>query len=351
MVYATTNPWTAKGRNIAIQKAVADIYERYFDKGPRWVAKHLPQRSQMKAYASKVSQESREILLGDYGVESFIEDYAVATIYASGDSRSTRQIYTQWVFDETRHSKVLWYCLVDSGFYSHHEMDEYTYKCAQDVWTFEKQTGYEPTPERGAAYAIAQERQTKRNYQQLQVRLWKEYGSPKDEGNRPVLPAIAGVCRELVIDEGFHEGVFRQIARVYLKFWPDKALRAMWEMYERYRMPLVKLPNAEAFLHAVLSTGIDSPRSVISNVLRPTYTAMGFESRGALRRAAAASWDLPEGAVIQVGDEVGTDVTEGAVAYEMNPNGSLVPVTLPTGSNPHQDQGARQPAEDGKRGR
>ena len=327
MVYTNTNPWTQAGKNTAIQKAVAEIYERYFAKGPRWIAKHLPQRSEMQEHGAAVSPESREILLGDYGVETFIEDYAVIAVRASGDSLSTRQIYTQWVFDETRHSHALWYCLVDSGLYSQRELDEYTYECGQDTWTFERQTGHEATPERGAAYAIAQERQTKRNYQDMQRRLWQEYGSPTDAADRPIYPAIAGVCRTLATDEGFHEGVFRQITKVYLKFWPDKALQAMWDVYERYRMPMIKLPNAEAFLDAVLSTGIDSARSVIRDVLNPTYAAMGLESRGALRRAARESWDLPEGAVIQVGDELSPDISEGAIPYKMSPNGSLVPVT------------------------
>ncbi len=327
LVYTNTNPWTQEGKNTAIQKAVAEIYERYFAKGPRWIAKHLPQRSEMQEYGAAVSPESREILLGDYGVETFIEDYAVIAVRASGDSLSTRQIYTQWVFDETRHSKALWYCLVDSGLYSQRELDEYKYECGQDTWTFERQTGHEATPERGAAYAIAQERQTKRNYQDMQKRLWQEYGSPKDAADRPVYPAIAGVCRTLATDEGFHEGVFRQITKVYLNFWPDKALQAMWDVYEKYRMPMLKLPNAEAFLDAVLSTGIDSARSVIRDVLNPTYAAMGLESRGALRRAARESWDLPEGAVIQVGDELSPDISEGAIPYTISPNGSLVPVS------------------------
>jgi len=328
MVYTTTTPWTQMGRNIAIQKGVAAVYERYFAKGPRWIAKHLPERSQMRDYASKASPESREILLGDFGVESFIEDYALYAMRAAGDSISLKQTYTQWVFDEMRHSKALWYCLTDSGHYSQKELDEYSYRCGLDKWTFERQTGHEASPERGAAYAIAQERQTKRNYQAMQQRLWEEYGSPTDGGGKPVYPAIAGVCQTLAIDEGYHEGVFRQLTRVYLRFWPDKALQAMWDVYERYRMPLVKLPNAEAFLSAVLSTGIDSARAVIRDVLSPTYAAMGFESRAALKRAARESWDLPEGSVIQLGD-VTMELSEGSTPYKMNPDGSLVPLALP----------------------
>src|SRR3990172_7553584 len=318
-----SNPWTLEGRNTAIQKAVGEIYARYFARGPRWVAKHLPQRLHMLDYARRVSPESREILLGDFGVESFIEDYAVMAIQASGDSLSTRHIYTQWVYDEMRHSKALWYCLTDSGLYSHEEMSEYSYQCGQDVWTFERQTGHEATPERGAAYAIAQERQTKRNYQGMQKRIWEEYGSPRDAANRPVFPAIAGVCRTLATDEGFHEGVFRQITRAYLRYWPDKALQAMWDVYEKYRMPMVKLRNLEAFIDAVLSTGLDSGRQVIVEVLKPTYQAMGLESRAALKRAVRESWDLPENAVLQVGDEVCSEVSDDAVPYRMNPDGSL----------------------------
>ena len=140
-------------------------------------------------------------------------------------------------------------------------------------------------------------------------------------------PAVAGVCRLLASDEGFHEGVFREITRVYLRFWPDKALQAMWDVYEKYRMPIVKLPNAEAFLDAVLSTGIDSARAVIKDVLTPTYEAMGLESRTALRRAARESWDLPEAAVLQIGDD-SSAIPEGAIPFKMNPNGSLVPAAV-----------------------
>ena len=330
MTYQMANPWTVKGREIEIQKAVGEIYARYFARGPKWVAKHLPQRAEMRQYGHAVSPESREMLLGDFGVESFVEDYARWAAYASGESVATGQIYTQWVSDETRHSKALWYCLVDSGLYTHEEVDEYYYECSQDAWTFERQTGCEATPVRGAAYAIAQERQTKRHYQALQKRLWEEYGCPLDGNGRVSYPAIAGVARTLAGDEGFHEGVFREITRVYLRFWPDKALQAMWDVYERYRMPIVKLPNAEAFVAAVLSTGIDSSRMVISDVLNPTYAAMGLESRAALKRAAKESWDLPEGSVIQVGGQIPSYVPEGAVPYRMNPDGSLVPAGVTT---------------------
>jgi hypothetical protein len=321
-----STPWTLQGRNLAIQKAVAEIYERYFAKGPRWIAKHLPQRKEMGLNVDRISPETREMLIGDFGVESFVEDYAEYTIRISGDSRATMQLYTQWVYDETRHSNALWYALTDSGLCTEEELDAYKNECGEDSWTFERQTGQEATPERAAAYAIAQERQTKRAYQEIQKRIWGEYGSPVDAAERPVYPAIAGVCQTLAIDEGFHEGVFRQVTRAYLKYWPDKALQAMWDVYAKYRMPIVKLPNAEVFIDAVLSTGIDSARAVVKEVLEPTYNGMGLESRAALKRAARESWDLPDGAVLQIGEDAPEGLSEGAIPYTMAPDGSLSPL-------------------------
>ena len=83
MAHIMTTPWTRTGRSIAIEKAIAAIYERYFAKGPRWVAKHLPQRSEMQQYGDRVSAESREILLGDYGVEYCTNHLAHRVLYAS----------------------------------------------------------------------------------------------------------------------------------------------------------------------------------------------------------------------------------------------------------------------------
>jgi hypothetical protein len=322
VVHVHETPWTIGGRNIAIQKAIHRIYEDYFAKGPRWIAKYLPQRSQMSLYARHIDDDVREVIVGDYGIESFVEDYAEAAMGASRNNPATMQTYVQWVFDETRHSQALWYCLVDSGLSTSRELQEYRDLCAEDHWTFERQTGYEGTPVRAAAFAIAQERQTKKNYRNLQRKIWHMYGRPMASG-RAVYPAISGVCQVLATDEGYHEAVFRRITRAYLKYWPDKALQAIWEMYERYREPIVNLPNAEAFMDAILSSGIDSPRAVIKQVLEPTYVALGLENRAALRRAAKQSWDLPDGAVLHFGDE-SNDESVAGIPYKMLPDGNLV---------------------------
>ena len=85
MVTQINSPWTAKGRNLAIQKGVAGVYADYFAKGPRWVAKQLNQRSEMREWSGRVSRETTEMLLGDYGSETFVDDDSKMAILASGD--------------------------------------------------------------------------------------------------------------------------------------------------------------------------------------------------------------------------------------------------------------------------
>jgi hypothetical protein len=83
-----------------------------------------------------------------------------------------------------------------------------------------------------------------------------------------------------------------------------------------------------------LATGIDSPRAVVKDVLEPTYNAMGLEGRGALRRAARESWDLPDGSVLQIGEESPEDLSGEAIPYVMASDGHL------TRLNSAREQGA-----------
>ncbi len=326
MVQLITTPWTPEGRNIALQKAIREIYDDYFARGPRWVAKHLPQRKEMGDWAGKITERTKQMVLGFLGVESFIEDYAYWTILASGESLVHQAIYGRWVYDENRHPAALRYALIDSELCTQAEVDEYIHSCGEDVWTFERQTGYPPTTIRGPMYAHRQERETKGDYRRLAEIVWEEYGCPRDPSGRPIYPAVAGILRTVGGDEGWHEGVFKRVALVYLRYWPERALEAAWEMDKKYRMPIVCLPNAEVFVQAVLETGVDHPRDIVKNVLQPVYHSMGLENRTALRKAAKLSQELPEGAVIQIGDKPSEDWSEGAIPYLMNPDGSLVPV-------------------------
>lgn len=329
LVTSITGPFTRQAKQAAIQKEIRENYEAYFDRAARtrsWFPDRLPQRKEMARYGHLVSSESRELLLGFLGVESFVDDYVFAGITAAGNSVTTRQIYIQWGFEERRHGQTFRYALIDSGLYTQEWVDHYLAEVSEDQWSFERQGVYEATPLVAAAYGTIQERQTRWNYTALRMRLWQEYGSPTDQAGQHLFPAIAGAIRFPEVDEGAHEANFSSIVRVHLKYMPDQALDALMKVSTKYRMPVVQLPNGEQFVEAVLAAGMGVARDIINQIMNPALARMGLESRRALRRAVENFLNLPEGVVVQLPGKPIRDLPEGVASaiYEMSPTGDFV---------------------------
>ena len=329
MVTVVPGPFTRQAKQAAIQKEVRELYEAYFDRAARtraWFPDRLPQRKEMARYGHLVSSESRELLLGFLGAESFVDDYVYAGINVAGNSVTTRQIYIQWGFEERRHGQTFRHALIDSGLYPQEWVDHYLAELSGYQWTFERQTGYEATPLLAAAFAIFQERQTRWNYTAMRMRLWGEYGSPTDKAGRRLFPAIAGAIRFPEVDEGAHEVNFSSIVHIYLKYMPDQAIDALMKASTGYWMPAVQLPNGEQFVEAVLAAGMGDARDVIKQIMNPALARMGLESRRALRRAVTNFQNLPEGAVVQLPGRPIRDLPEGVASaiYEMRPTGDFV---------------------------
>ena len=227
MVTVISGPFTIEGKQAAVQKEVKASYESYFAKAARtrmWFPDRLKERHEMASYGHFICDETKEILLGFLGVESYVDDYVFEGINLAGDSLSTRGLYIQWGFEERRHGQTFRHCLIDSGLYTQGFVDKYLAEAGEYQWTFKTQTGYESTPLRAAAYAIFQERHTRWNYTYIRRRIWEEYGCPTNPNGQPVYPAIAGALRFPEIDEGAHEANFTNIVSIYMKYFPDLAL-------------------------------------------------------------------------------------------------------------------------------
>jgi len=329
LVTVISGPLTIKGKQAAVQKEVRENYESYFERATKtrmWFPDKLKERREMANYAHFISEETKEILLGFLGVESYVDDYVFGGINAAGDTLSTASLYIQWGYEERRHGQTFRHCLLDSGLYTQGFVDKYLAEAGEYQWTFETQTGYEATPLLAAAYAIFQERQTRWNYTHVRRRIWEEYGSPVTSNGNPSYPAIAGALRFPETDEGAHEANFANIVRIYMKYFPDAALEALMQVSSHYRMPVVQLPNADEFVRCVLSAGMGSAKDVISEVMNPVIQRMGLADRPALRKAVKNFRLLPENAMVHLQGKpiVGIPEGEDIPVYEMLPSGDFV---------------------------
>ena len=329
MVTVISRPFTIAGKQATLQKEVKANYESYFARAAKtrmWFPDRLEERRDMASYAHFISEETKEILLGFLGVESYVDDYVFEGINAAGDSLSTRGLYIQWGAEERRHGQTFRHCLIDSGLYTQAFVDKYLAEAGEYQWTFKIQTGYEGTPLQVAAYAIFQERQTRWDYTHLRKRIWGEYGSPTNSNGKPVYPAIAGALRFPERDEGAHEANFANIVRIYMKYFPDLALEALVQVSNHYRMPVVQLPNAEEFVRCILVAGMGNARDVVNEILNPAIQRMGLADRQALRKAVKNFRLLPENAMVHLQGKpiVGIPEDENIPIYEMLPSGDFI---------------------------
>lgn len=329
MVDVVPGPFSLAGKQEAVQKEVKENYEAYFARAAKtrmWFPDRLTERDEMPAYGPLISDETREMLLGFLGVESFVDDYVFGGIKAAGDSVTTRALYVQWGFEERRHGQTFRHSLIDSGLYTQEFVDKYLAETAEYRWTFLEQTGYEETPLLAAAYAIFQERQTRWNYTQTRMHIWHEYGDPTDSNGNRIYPAIAGAIRFPEIDEGAHEANFTNIVRIYMKYFPEMTLDALMKVSSHYRMPVVELPNGEEFVKCLLAAGIGHGRQVINEVLNPTLEKMGLSNRQALREAVKNFRLLPENAIVHLeGKPLDGIIPDAATQiYAMAPSGDFI---------------------------
>jgi len=326
LVSVVPGPFTNDGKQAALQKEIKENYDSYFAKAAKsrmWFADRLKERDEMSAYGHLISKETKEILLGFLGVESYVNDYVYCGMNSAGDELSVSSLYMQWGFEERRHGETFRHILIDSGLYSQEFVDEYLERCADYRWTFENQTGYEETPLLASAYATFQERQTRWNYTRIRMQVWEEYGSPTDSQGRSLFPAAAGAIRFPEIDEGAHEANFCSIVRIYMKYFPDAAVEALDKVSTGYRMPKVQLPNSEEFMRCVLAVGMGDSRYVINEIMNPTLARMGLVDRKALRLAVNNFRNLGPNSVVHV---------EGTPVHDLEPEKMVNAFTmLPTG--------------------
>ncbi len=335
MVTQINTPWTLAAKDEAILKTLERNYEVYFANAAiyrSYFPHNVPERDLLRKYATewlpkirpKVRKMIFEMLKGYLAVESFVDDYVLAGARAARNKLTILKNTYQWGFEERRHGQIFRYCLIDSGMMTQRQVDAFLDQCARDKWTFERQTGMEATAWNSSAYTIVQEKHTRHNYTKFRLFLMAEYTETKN----PLLEVLARMVRYVEIDEGAHEGNFRAIARVYQQYRPDLFITALRIALDSYTMPLLEYPGRVQFEQAIIASKVFSRMEFGREVFFPAMKGMGFKNTKAVARAEKAVQDLPENAVIQIQGKPLKTIEEGAVPYELTPEGIFVPLIL-----------------------
>src|SRR5581483_1823123 len=212
-----------------------------------------------------------QLVEGFMGVEEHITDYMLDALETLYRQRSRRNLWLQWGAEEMRHGVAFEQVLVHSGARTEEQIRDYVDGVADRRWTPDKHGGLE-TLIGGFAYVTVQERATYANYERVRLRIRSEYGLTPSltpaERQRGKEAGAAEALRRVAVDEIGHHGMFLQILRAYLKYFPDATLESIERVLSRFVMPSVRIiPNRREFFHAVRRTGLQTAENHLQSVV------------------------------------------------------------------------------------
>ncbi|MCH8821567.1 hypothetical protein IID23_03510 [Patescibacteria group bacterium] len=336
LVYQKRTSITLVGRTNEVKRLAGLELERFMklSKQRAWNPEQLPQRREMfdLGYLLQSGETNKvtSLLLGSFATELTEPIYVREGLKAAGDNLTSRIFFGAWGEQERCHHQGLEKCLEDSGLMTSTQIVDYKHECAEaPPWSFYNQTGHDDYDIVWAtAYALLQEGQTRLTYTGIREAVWVQYGSPRDTASgRKQYPGVCGVLGLIATDEGAHQAFFLRMMRIYLRFFPDRALEALTGVIKGYSMPVVHIPNAEEFMYAIISAKLYSAKWVMTDVQHTATKSLGLENRKAARAAFRNFGGLlDEDAVVQILGEKIEMVPEGCTVYDLNTQGEFVRV-------------------------
>jgi acyl-[acyl-carrier-protein] desaturase len=295
-----TGPWTAEARQRAFDREVSEQYIEYHGRAVslrNWSPWHNLPVEEMRQLGHRLSPETADLIEGFLGIEEYVGDYVQEGLVIFRQNRTRRNLQLQWGAEEARHGITWEVVLKHSGVRTEEQLHRYIEKSQGARWTPLQHTGLH-SPLGAAVYAMFQERATYFHYQKLRLRIRQEYGLPATltpaEQERGSEVGASEACRLVALDEITHHGLFLRIVQSAIKYFPSHTFDVLSKIVDGFEMPAIRLiPNARAFLRAVLRTGFYNAEIHHEEIHTPVLKAIGLENHAAFEKAAQAAPQLP----------------------------------------------------------
>jgi acyl-[acyl-carrier-protein] desaturase len=271
---------TPAGRIKLIEDGIYQNYLAYFRKAEdtrRWkLHKDIP----WHLANPNIDDDVAIIVEGFFAVESYLPDYVTEAMQMVRRSRGRAWFQANWGYEESKHAMAWETWLTTSGKRTPAQMEEYAAYLSEKQWSLPYDT-----PRRMIIYQMIQERATYLNYHNLAARAERD----NDQ-------ALATALRIVAVDEIAHHGFFYKGVQLYLKYDTAATLDDILHILKTFGMPAKDfLYNVSEFEEAVYKAGIYGPREYIKDVQNPILSALGYNSRRELERAALRLRIAPDG--------------------------------------------------------
>ncbi|MGE0681070.1 MAG: hypothetical protein AB7P69_09260 [Candidatus Binatia bacterium] len=297
---AVKGPWTQAARQYALDQAVESHYRTYFGRAMKqrnWSPWHDLPFDEMRERSHQLSEDTLNLIEGFLGVEEHVGDYVQEGLEMFHNNRTRRNMHLQWGAEEAKHSVAWELVLQYSQARTEEQLAAYLNKVRETRWQPQQHSGIE-TPLGSTAYAMVQERATFFHYQEVRLRIRKEYGLPPaptpEERQRGYEIGASEAFRLVGQDEAAHHGLFLRIVQSALKYLPSLTCDTLAQVFAGFEMPALRfLPNSRAFLRAIKRTGLYSSSVHKEKIHDPLLKSLGLDDHQAFERAVHLSHALP----------------------------------------------------------
>ena len=221
--------------------------------------------------------EINRILEGYFAVEQFVPDYVSELVQLVRGSQGRSHFQLRWGSEEEKHADLWQNAVLFSRQRTPDWVRQYMTDLRQNSWTLP----WEGDPLRMLFYTVFQERATQINYLNLGViaKGQSKIEKYKDSAD----PVLVRACQLIAVDEAAHYNFFLEAARLYLYYYPTRALEAMHDVIKYFAMPAGGLiPDYDKFSEIVYQAAIYGPREHAKDVVQTALNNLGVASRKAL---------------------------------------------------------------------
>jgi acyl-[acyl-carrier-protein] desaturase len=203
-------------------------------------------------------------------VELYLPDYVGNAMHVFRSSRSCSWFYTNWGYEESKHSLALGDWLLRSGMRTEEELADLEKQVFQWEWNVPHDS-----PVAMVCYAMAQELATGLNYRNL-----KRHVRHQDD------PALSKLLGFLSVDEQAHHSFFMKMVRLFMEHDREGTLRELRRVLHNFAMPAIyEMADGRRRVEAIKSLGVFNDQLYFHEVYQPILNALGV-TRPELRRAA-----------------------------------------------------------------
>lgn len=293
--------WTHESRVLALKDEVRAAFIGYFHgsmKERNWVPWDAVPLDEIRQRLGALSADTLTICRGLLGIEDYVGEYVREGLDLLKGWRGQRNLHLAWGAEELKHAEALALILTGAG-EDEAEVKGYRNAVLSHRWMMAREQPGLKSPLGMVCYALFQERTSCFLYEALRKRVRGEYGLAEEpteaEREQGLETGAAGVFNLILGDERAHYSVFSEIARSYLRFFPQETLATLQQALRQFDLPALEtIPGAEHFTEALERTGLFNAAHFAREVRDVVLAALGFAGPEALARAAEEAQQLTD---------------------------------------------------------